>query len=1209
MISLHYSNRLEILVEPLAQAVKRQQRMDPIAPISIIVPNRAIEQFVKFRLAERLGVAANLQFPFLRTFLARLVTQADSRMHVLEVDGLRMLLFECLRSAAVVGNPAFAPVQAYLDAEDGDSAQRELRLFRIADRLAPLMREYSITRGEMLAGWPRRSFLKMPPYAETERWQRELWELVIDQDRAVREEFLLEREQKWMMLPHAMDAVAEDDLRRTLPGEIHVFALPNAGPAYVRIIGHLGKLTTVNVYAVNPCLEFWEDLNTVGATKRARMIRRGERIEDPFADEPDRFHLVDEADTLALKLWGRPGREYIRLLNQLTDCDFDPHYVRPASGPKPTLLAALQDDILLRNPDRNRQHLDAAQFEDDSSIRILACPGTSREAEIVASAIWSVVKDSSGPNPIRFHEIAVLIPDASIEAYLPHLESVFERQHRIPIEIAGRRFVHYSRVAEAVELLLALPMGRFTRDEIVRIITHPAVAGAEPECDPERWSAWCAEAGVLFGADREHLANTYLDGNLYHWDQALSRIALGVFMTGERSGDTRLAETAGGSYLPLELGQEAGDGAMRLVRRARELIADATAIGAARLTLPQWSRALTAMVSKYVHESDAAGARVLGWCLQAIAEMAPEEFRGAAVGYEIAREVAAAALAEAESAQGQIRGRGVAVGSMLALRSLPYRAIFVMGLGEATFPARERRDPMDLARAERKVGDVPASERDRYLFLEAILAARERIFLTYVNRNPQTGETLEPSAVVRELEFILCGYLDESTLKNLTIVHPVSRYDLRYFRELPQPPADGVHPELSSFDFDAMRGARMASLRMLAGSAAKGAALPGRDDPLLDYLPAALQPEVREAVELVTAPASGTSVGKAPEEIAVSLTALRRYLECPLQGAARYALGMNDEEDEAEAADADEPLQQTRMDRVMLLREVFSRAGGIDDPALDELWESRFKIAEMQARAPAGVFAGAARESDRAELKRWYEQASASGADDVRCFHEVRMGAADEFARAAETLDPLIIDLEVAEPGGELRTRRVRINGTLGLMRRQRADGSFDMALHAILPHKVMPVHFLRIALGMVVLSAAGQPVAPAFTAAIVGAADKKPEVRQRTIAPPAREDARKYLSALVSDLLSAGNDYFLPIEAVEAARKEIRRGGSPDDLVAAVEGLRDGSGEKSRSAYGPVRDAWVRFEAPAGDEIARIIRRRYQSIDFIFGAEAPERE
>src|SRR5260370_10163157 len=77
MIQLHYSNRLENLIAPLAASVTEHQRRHPLAPLSILVPSPLVEQLVKNRPAESLRVAPNLKFPLLRSSLAEIPEAAD----------------------------------------------------------------------------------------------------------------------------------------------------------------------------------------------------------------------------------------------------------------------------------------------------------------------------------------------------------------------------------------------------------------------------------------------------------------------------------------------------------------------------------------------------------------------------------------------------------------------------------------------------------------------------------------------------------------------------------------------------------------------------------------------------------------------------------------------------------------------------------------------------------------------------------------------------------------------------------------------------------------------------------------------------------------------------------------------------------------------------------------------------------------------------
>ena len=184
-----------------------------------------------------------------------------------------------------------------------------------------------------------------------------------------------------------------------------------------------------------------------------------------------------------------------------------------------------------------------------------------------------------------------------------------------------------------------------------------------------------------------------------------------------------------------------------------------------------------------------------------------------AMSFESAREIIAARVTELESRRGQYSERGVAIGSFSSLRSIPFKVIFALGLNDSIFPEREHSEPLDLRTLKRVAGDVSPAERDRYLFLETILAARERIFFSYIARNAKTGDDLEPSPVIRELQNMLRGFIDKKTLDKLTVKHPISRYDLKYFPEFSAGASSECEHEFTSFDSDARRGARMLALK------------------------------------------------------------------------------------------------------------------------------------------------------------------------------------------------------------------------------------------------------------------------------------------------------------------------------------------------------------------------------------------------------------
>lgn len=1204
MIRLHYSNRLENLIAPLAETIATDQRRDPLEPVQIIVPNKVVEQFVRYRVAEAIGISANLKFPFLRSHLADLLTAADRNLKILDADDLQLVLFECISSPANRNDPAMAPVRDYLESGSNQQSDIELRTMLLAGRIAQLFREYSISRRPMLKAWRGARRSEREPSNATERWQRHLWRMVFDASGRVLPAWAADKSARWMMIPDAFEALTKDARTLAVAGTLHIFGQSYMGTAFAEIFSKLGECADLRIYAVNPCLEFWEDVPAGWRIARDGWVHRGDKLKDFSGGGDDPFGLHKSVDTPALRLWGRSGREHIRMLNQLTECVFEPHFSAPADDAAPGLLQTLQRDILNRATERPAigSGRGAPEFDADSSIRFLACPGIRREVEIVANEIQSLIRENDAAveagaaAPLRYHEISLIVPEGSFEEYSTHIESVLRGRHRIPVDIVNRRFASASRVAEAIELLLALPLGRFTRDEMVRLLTHPAIVGDQALADASMLRTLVNQLGVFFGADGDDLRNTYIAGDLFNWDQALRRLALGAFMAGERSGVNATFDTLDHRrYLPLEIPQDAVASVARMIATARSLIADALAIRESRMTIRDWSLLLSQLVNRHIHASNHADARIRDHFLTEIDQMVPAALQKSEVSYAIAHELANARVAVLESSGARISATGVAAGSIAALRSIPFRVIFALGLGETKFPARPSIDPLDLRLSHRQAGDITPTERDRYMFLETVLAARARIYFSWVAREARTGDRLEPSSAIRELQFILRGYLSDDQLKRLTIEHRVSRYDLAYFPELPGATAVERASNLQSFDSDAHSGARMIALKRSLVESAGRNPLPARDE-LISQLPVQVAKKLRGGLRMIDLP-SADAAGELlrEKELWLPLSALKRFLECPLQASARYALGMFDDDDDAEDGLADEPLEQSKLQRSILLRNVFWESNG-DQERIEEKYRAAYSIAQMKGLAPAGPFADHSREVDLELVKQWIAQAQAEGADDLAKWQDLRIGRADEFFRADRLIEAIALDVRIRQPDGSERAQRVKLHGTV-----RRISPKLNTAMQCVLRKKVKATDFLPLVLHAIALAAAGESVGKTFSAIVVGEGEEA--VRTRTFAPMKREAAREYLAQLAGDLLSFDNNYFLPIDAVEAVIAARRK--KDGDPIEAVEKIRDAIDLEKHYCFsdiGPIRKELAHsFEPPEIEQLNCIVDERFGPIAEIF--------
>lgn len=1186
MLHLTYSNRLEVLAAPLAARIAAAQDHDPLTPIHLVVPNRAVEQFVRFRVAEQLGVAANLRFSLLRRFLADLCTGADRQVRILDAEALHLLLFGRLRDAAFVADERLDPVASWLDVAEGP-VERDLRALQLAGEVARLFEEYSFSRRAMLSAWRSGTTLDGTPHARAEAWQRRLWQALFDERGRARITPVAPggavdagqlslfaappRASRWMMLVDAVFALRD---RMRLPGAIHVFGLSYVAPAFAECLALLAERSELCVYAQNPCMEFWEDVADTHLRARQAIglgwARRGAgAVHDLGSVDP--FALDQSGDTPALRLWGRPGRAFIRLLDELARCEYVSGFIDPAPDRGASLLARIQRDVLIRAPEPALAGDDAAAPDD--SIRFVAAPTVRREVEVAADLIWHLVhRDDlvgSPGDPLRFHEIAVMVTDRDREAYLTHIESIFRERNRLPFNVIDRSLAGQSRVVEAIERLLDLPLGEFGYDEVMGVLCHPAIGGAVAE-DVERWRVWTGRLGIKFGADRTDLAGTYIEEDVYNWDQAMRRLALGAFMCGERSGEGQVFETGEGAWLPLETSPDTLSDAGRLIDLVRRLVADARVAAVAEMSLTDWAILLTRMVTGYVQAEHVGDEVALNACLGVLEKLRGADLEGQVVGYPVAREMARRGLAALEGRRGQHQADGVVVSSLLPMRAIPFKVIFVLGLGEGQFPAADRQNPIDLRRAARLAGDVLPPERDRYLFLETLLAARERLVLSYVAREPSTGEALEPSPVIRELQYILRGYVSARGLRSMTRRYALAAWDV----------ADGE----SDLSTEPMAAAMAVSVGVEARQAVQMRALrdhlqqhTGGRLPDLSVLRQALDPATEEALSRVLAVAdgSGPDASEEREVLRLPLAAVRRFLESPLQGWARYVLGLAEDVERGLEEEADEPLTIERHTRAALLREAFWAGGGRSE-AVAAAYEAGHRHHALKGLAPVGVFAEVRQERDLEVLEVWRENLAPLGLGDLGRWRLVRLGRGSEFSAIDDALPPIRLDVPLA--GG--RRRPVELHGMLLPMSADRRT-SLRCLLSAVPEEK----HFLPGFLTAVALSAAGVPPGEVVSAVVTGRERQAPGrlVSHYFVPPP--QVARGWLTSVVAELLEGRHDYRLPIEAVLRWKN--------DRLQNPQARLWWPPRDRTSDLFGPIRDA-DDLPVPDDREASAMVDRRY---------------
>src|SRR6201999_328008 len=133
--------------------------------------------------------------------------------------------------------------------------------------------------------------------------------------------------------------------------------------------------------------------------------------------------------------------------------------------------------------------------------------------------------------------------------------------------------------------------------------------------------------------------------------------------------------------------------------------------------------------------------------------------------------------------------------TLVPMRSVPHRVVCLLGLDDGTFPRKAPRDGDDLLLRDPHVGDRDSRTEDRQLLLDALMAATDRLIVTYTGNDERTNLAKPPAVPVGEL-LDLVGH-------DVVVRHPLQPFDQRNFER------GALVPDTTwSFDRVTLRGAQ-----------------------------------------------------------------------------------------------------------------------------------------------------------------------------------------------------------------------------------------------------------------------------------------------------------------------------------------------------------------------------------------------------------------
>ncbi|HEV8548664.1 MAG TPA: exodeoxyribonuclease V subunit gamma, partial [Polyangiaceae bacterium] len=785
---LHLSNRVERLVSALAAELETP-RGGAFNPESVVVPGRGMGVWLAMELSKRLGVwATRLVYPralvddVVRRVLGPQALGPAALSEELLEWGIRAVLPPLLRE------PEFAELARYVE---GD--RLGVRIAELSARLATVFDQYLTYRPEWVRAWEGGGVVNVGP---EDRFQAILLRKVAERLRA----------RHVGELELAFDARLKEARSLELPPRISLLGVSALPPLFVRALVGLAAHTDVHAYlfAPSPVLEV---------------------TEGPDAARP------------LLAALGKVGVELDSVLRATLEArgitpTLHQYFEPPDAGG--SLLAALQASLY----DPAAPRLSTRPLAPgDTSVAVHACHGPTREVEVLHDQLLALL--TRAEDPVAPEEVLVLVGD--LGTYGPLVEAVFRRDpgdpRFVPFHVSDRSSRRESALTDAFLRVLGMVRGRVTAAEVLDLLMLEPVrrrlgidaAGADAIKE------WVAAAGVRWGMDGEHREAAELPraGGANTWRFGIQRLLLGyAFPSDERRTFGGLAgyDEVEGSDAEL-LGVLAGFvrnlfGWLRELERPRPL--------------SEWSVLIASLLSA-LFPDDAETERQTSGIRRALAAM---NEAATLAGFEGELDVSVLAELVERRVDGQAPERGFLAGgitfsAMVPMRSIPFRVIALLGMNDGVFPRSPRPIEFDLirnGRTPRSEGDRSTRDEDRYLFLETLCAAREKLIVTYTGRSVRDDRELSPSICLSELLDAVAGPAgsDASRARReaLVVEHHLQSFSPRYF--------DGNDPRLFSYAKEYEGGAR----GLVQAEAARGAFI-ARLEPLEQKTEIALEDLVR----------------------------------------------------------------------------------------------------------------------------------------------------------------------------------------------------------------------------------------------------------------------------------------------------------------------------------------------------------------------------
>ncbi len=727
MLNLYKSNKIEVISEILAEELK-------IYPpsinekLEIVVPNYFLGNWLREQITIKNKISALYELKTISTYTESLLTNFFPAidMSAWNFESIKWGIIDSLEelNSFKESFPLRNWIDKYLDNKktiDGD-------IYNLTKKITNNFIDYLIFRPEMIAQWNRYE-INSPKLFENlnsdQFWQPILYKLL--------EEKISEKPSCLYMIEVIMNLRKIKNFPIKVPNQIYIFSDNNLSKLNINFYSEISKFTKVNLYLLSAGEDLWNRINCLEG-------------ELEFDDNESKLNLNN---TNIEKIFGKFGANFQKLIDENIytegiNLKNNLIYIDPTNNIYQKKNIPLLNQIQKKLIDNNSN--DFIVRERDDSILLCEHFNQNSQFEYLRNKIIEIINSCEN---IKYSDIAVISPQTNL--IKPYLRYIFNNEfingETIPYFFIDEDNHDSSSIYEFLIDITEMASEKITLAKIDYILSKKVTQSIFDFDITEKDEIifLLTQAGFHWGLDK----NERLGEEKNTLDWCINRITLGLIYDKEVNLSTFNLKPFSYKNISLDLNKW-----VKILLNFKKYIN----LIRGSFSYSSWVKKVKFILNS-IADSNANFNLEISEINRILDNHAIPLIPDDLIVLKVFREILISCINKAKY-QSKSRLNKILVSDIENSRHIPHKVIFLIDMNGVHYPKLPKSENINLLKNKYYLGDPSVFERDKYAFLELLIACRDKFIVTWV-KNDKDNNKLDVSFPIKELISFFDSFLNQ----------------------------------------------------------------------------------------------------------------------------------------------------------------------------------------------------------------------------------------------------------------------------------------------------------------------------------------------------------------------------------------------------------------------------------------------------------------